>query len=75
MCGTAIEAIAGECPACGESLQANADGFEGESAERVALQELRAFVGRRADYYLGKWRAVLAGTGTGTGFNLANHQT
>ncbi len=71
MCGTVIEAIAGDCPACGESLKTTAHGFDGESAESASVQELRVFVGRRADYYLGKWREALAGTGTGTGFNLA----
>src|SRR5258707_862516 len=71
MCGTAIDVIASKCPACGESLTAIANGLGRESEESVALQELRAFVGRRAVYYLAKWRGVLAGSGTETGFNLA----
>jgi hypothetical protein len=36
-----------------------------------AEQEIRAFAGPRADYYLEKWRLALARTGNATGFNWA----
>jgi len=34
-------------------------------------QEVRAFVGPNADYYLGAWRRALAGEGGASGFNVA----
>jgi hypothetical protein len=39
--------------------------------DNLAEQEVRAFVGSRADYYLKKWHAALEGVGTGKGFNWA----
>jgi hypothetical protein len=33
-------------------------------------QEVRAFVGPNADYYLGAWRRALAGEGGASGFNV-----
>jgi hypothetical protein len=41
------------------------------SGNNLTEQEIRAFVGSRADYYFGKWRAALEGSGKGTGFNWA----
>jgi hypothetical protein len=37
----------------------------------LSEQEIRAFVGPRAGYYLKKWQASLVGAETGTGFNWA----
>jgi Protein of unknown function (DUF2628) len=34
-------------------------------------QEIRTFVGPKADYYLKKWRLALEGSGSATGFNWA----
>jgi uncharacterized protein DUF2628 len=39
--------------------------------DTLTEQEVRAFVGPRADTYLKKWRAPLEGSGSGTGFNWA----
>ncbi|MBS0262304.1 MAG: DUF2628 domain-containing protein, partial [Planctomycetes bacterium] len=68
MCGAAIEPRDTRCPACGEVLLTVAeDEAAGDDLGRV---ELETFVGKRADYYLGRWARILKGTGTG-GFNWA----
>jgi hypothetical protein len=69
MCGAALHEYATKCPACGEEVIAATS--DGQAAESLANQELAAFVGRQAPYYLAKWRRVLDGSGAGTGFNLA----
>ena len=64
MCGAAIGAHDDRCQACGEVLiSATDDG----NAQSLRDQELEAFVGRKAGYYLAKWQRVLDGTGKGTG--------
>lgn len=45
-----------------------AEPIPGESDE---ARLLRAFVGRKADYYFKKWAPLLAGSGRGAGFNWA----
>lgn len=70
MCGAPIEPFAEKCQACGEVLTSVA-GSDAGSEESLAAEELRAFVGRGADYYLNKWRAAIASKDGGTGFNLA----
>ncbi len=70
MCGATIGARDRKCAACGENLTA-ADGESATSEGGLAEQEIRAFVGRRADYYLRNWKGALAGDGRGTGFNRA----
>ncbi len=37
----------------------------------LSEQEVTAFVGRKARYYLNRWSGALEGTGTSTGFNWA----
>jgi ribosomal protein S27AE len=69
MCGATVVPLDRKCPECGESFLA-ADGSGDAYADGTTERELRTFVGRRATYYLGKWRAALEG-GKGTGFNLA----
>jgi len=43
----------------------------GVSSADSTQQELMTFVGRKADYYLGKWRLLLTGAGRDAGFNWA----
>jgi hypothetical protein len=42
-----------------------------ESGEDDGVAELRAFIGRRADYYLKKWGPMIRGNGIATGMNWA----
>src|SRR5437773_1330907 len=44
---------------------------EAALGEEQETKALRAFVGTKADYYLGKWAAALKRRGAGTGFNWA----
>jgi hypothetical protein len=68
MCGASVAPLDIKCAGCGESL-AGADQPDDAYSDGTTEQELRAFVGRRADYYLGRWRVALRG-GKGTGFNF-----
>jgi hypothetical protein len=70
MCGAIVAALDSKCGACGENLT-DAYGQIGAGEGSLAIDEIRAFVGRRADYYLKKWHGTLAGEARGTGFNWA----
>jgi hypothetical protein len=70
MCGANVAALDRVCGSCGENL-ADAHGESGVAEGGLAIQEIRAFVGPRADSYLKKWHGALAGDGRGTGFNWA----
>jgi hypothetical protein len=68
--------------ACGRSVQVPSlsklrlrgparDEPEAFSGTELSEQEIRSFVGPKADYYLNRWASALEGSRQGTGFNWA----
>jgi len=57
-------------PSLSENLEQHAE-LSGKREDTFTVQEVRAFVGPKAGYYLKKWQAALDGTGISNGFNGA----
>ena len=57
-------------PSLSENLEQHAE-LSGKKEDTFTVQEVRAFVGPKAGYYLKKWQTALDGTGSSNSFNGA----